>query len=135
MNNYQKARTDIHEAFSNGPVNKDGKPMEVIFEVRECNGSIGEFHRCEIYAANAAEALLRTHRHGFIRAPRDVRIEKDIEGDDVAAIVASQFLPTNEGSCRWSASATIAIDARNQAILGVQPKSQPTNERGKQDDH
>ncbi len=111
---------EIMDKFSNGPVNRDGEPLEVMFEVREGDGNMGDRHICDIYATSAYEALIRAHRSGFIVSPWDVRITKDIQGDDIDAYVASYVRPIYGDCCRWSASASIANNSINQNLLGAQ---------------
>ena len=111
---YSKVANEIRSRFSKGLVNADGKQMEWIFEVREGDGNVGEYHRCDILATSASEALIRAHRHGFISSPWDVRITRDIDGDDIGSSVASFVNPIYGETCRWTASATLAIDSRNQ---------------------
>lgn len=120
MNNYNDSMDKIMDKFSKGPVNRDGKPLEVVFEVRQGDGNSGEFHVCDIYARNAYEALVNAHRHGLIRSPWDVRITMDIDGDNASAHVASYVKPIWGDSCRWSASAHIANNSINQSLLGVE---------------
>lgn len=111
---YTKVSNEIHSRFSEGLVDCDGKPMDWVFEVREGDGSQGEYHRCDIMATSASEALIKAHRHGFIKSPYDVRITMDIEGDDIGSCVASYVKPIYGDACRWSASATLAITSQNQ---------------------
>ena len=111
---YQSIADDIYERFNQGLTGRDGKPMEWVFEIREGDGNMGEYHRCDILATSASEALIKSHRHGFISSPWDVRITRDIDGDDISSSAASFVKPIYGGACRWTASATLAIDSRNQ---------------------
>jgi hypothetical protein len=111
---YAKIVDEIQSRFNEGLVNADGKPMEWVFEIREGDGNQGEFHRCDIMATSASEALIKAHRHGFIASPWDVRITKDVDGDGLRAWAASYVMPIYSDCCRWSASARLAIDSRNQ---------------------
>lgn len=113
-NSHQDIMDAIYSRFGQDLVDSDGKPMEWVFEVREGNGNMGEHHRCDIYATSASEALVKAHRHGFISSPWDVRITKDIECDGITAAVASYVRPIFGDVCRWTASASLAIDSRNQ---------------------
>ncbi len=103
----------IVKFFDSSPVNRDGKPLDFVFEVREGNGNEGECRRCEILAPNAYHALILAHCRGFITSPWDVKITKDIEGDTTNAYVASYVKPIFGDACRWSASASLCIDSRN----------------------
>jgi hypothetical protein len=110
---YSQAYDTILAHFDSSPVDADGKPKQFAFEVREGNGNSGEYHRCDIMAANAYHALILAHCRGFITSPWDVKITRDIEGDTANACVASYVKPIYGDSCRWSASASLCIDARN----------------------
>ena len=74
------------------------------FEIREGNGNVGCYYRGIVEANTASEALIKAHREGMICSPWDVRITKDIDGDDVYANVAS-FVGCNDLGCRWIAEA------------------------------
>ena len=113
---YKQAYDTIVAHYGSNPVDADGKSKGFVFEVREGDGNIGEYRRCDIVAANASEALVLAHRHGFISSPWDVRITKDVEGDDINAYVSSYVSPIYGDSCRWSASASLCIDARNMPL-------------------
>jgi hypothetical protein len=110
---YSQAYDTILAHFDSSPVDANGKPRQFVFEIREGDGNAGEYHRCDIMATSASEALILAHRHGFIRSPWDIRITRDIDGDNVNAYVVSYVKPIFGDSCRWSASASLCIDARN----------------------
>ena len=74
------------------------------FEIREGNGNVGAYKRGFVEAENARKALITAHRIGMICSPWDVRITKDIEGDDVQARVES-FVGCNDLGVRWLAEA------------------------------
>lgn len=114
MSNYAEQSEEIVNRFHSGKENRFGRDKGWVFEVREGDGNMGCSHRCDIVAEDAHEALILAHRHGFIVSPHDVRITKDIEGDSANATVASYVGMINGDSCRWVASASLAIDARNQ---------------------
>ena len=107
MNNaYLEAMNRVQAAYS-----RDNRPKRKwFFEVREGDGNQGEFHRCNIEADNAFDALIAAHRHGYIASPWDVRITKDCDGDNISAHVMSYVQPIYGDSCRWCASATLAIE-------------------------
>ncbi len=110
---YSQAYDAILTHFDSNPVDANGKPKQFVFEIREGDGNRGQYHRCNIMASSAGDALILAHRNGFIRSPWDVRITKDIDGDNVTAYAVSYVKPIYGDSCRWSASASLCIDARN----------------------
>ena len=103
---------DYHEQSQKAVERFDSRATneEFFFDVREGDGNQGEYHRCTILAKDAPSALVAAHRHGLIRSPWDVRITKDIEGDDINAQVASYVAPIWDYACRWTASASLSIE-------------------------
>lgn len=77
------------------------------FEIREGDGNSGCYVRGHVIAINAFDALTKAHRIGMIRSPWDVRITKDIDGDDRSAVVASYVRPIFGDACRWVAEANL----------------------------
>ena len=75
------------------------------FEIREGDGNDGCYHRGEIAASDAFEALRLASRRGLIRKPYDVVLKRDIDGDDQHAVVASYRSPIFGDACRWVAEA------------------------------
>lgn len=73
------------------------------FEIREGNGNDGCYKRGIVEAESASKALIKAHRQGMICSPRDVRITKDIEGDDFQATVSSYA--GGFDYARWTAEA------------------------------
>jgi hypothetical protein len=85
------------------------------FEIREGDGNQGEYHRGEIDACDAFEALRIASRRGMIYKPYDVVLKRDIDGDNENAYVASYVAPIYGDACRWSASANIIRETGDDA--------------------
>lgn len=94
------------------------------FEIREGNGNVGCYRRGYVEAETAGKALIKAHRQGMICSPRDVRITKDIEGDDVQAYLNS-YVGYNDLGCRWCAEACDVeeINKRISNALGIEHKT------------
>ncbi len=110
---FKATHDTIVEFFDSSPVNRDGKPLEFVFEIREGRDGEDECHRCEILAPNAHHALILAHCRGFITSPWGTMIARDIEGDTANAHIVNCVKPVFGDACLWSASASLCIDSRN----------------------
>lgn len=94
------------------------------FEIREGNGNVGCYKRGYVEAETAGKALIKAHREGMICSPWDVRVTKDIEGDNVQAYLNS-YVGNGPLGVRWSAEACDVeeINKRISKSLGLEYKT------------
>jgi hypothetical protein len=90
------------------------------FEIREGNGNVGCYRRGVVEAETAGKALIKAHRMGMICSPWDVRVTKDIEGDDVQAYLTS-YVGNGPLGARWCAEShdVEEINKRISESLGL----------------
>jgi hypothetical protein len=77
------------------------------FEIREGDGNNGCYHRGEVEAKDAFDAIRVASRTKMIYKPRDVVLSRDIDGDDQYACAASYVAPIYGDACRWIAEARL----------------------------
>jgi hypothetical protein len=92
-----------HNTQLESSVNVKGLKMPK-YTIREGDGNEGTYRRGEVEAPNAFDALRLARRQKLIFFPRDVT-NKNIEGDNQNAHVASYVAPIYGDACRWCAEA------------------------------